>query len=53
MFRGDDWCGCEMYNEIEIKFKTVGCDMVFLSNTEGISFTQLTKTLHDIMENDV
>ena len=42
----------EMYNEIEIKLKTVGCDMVFLPHTDGISSTQLTQTLHDIMEND-
>ena len=41
VFHGDDWKGSDMYNEIEAKLKAVGCDMVFLPHTDGISSTLL------------
>lgn len=39
IFHGDDWKGSSMYTEIESKLKSVGCDMVFLPHTDGISST--------------
>lgn len=41
IFHGDDWKGTSMYNEIESKLNAVGCDMVFLPHTNGISSTML------------
>ena len=37
MYHGDDWKGSLMFEEIERKLSSVGCKMVFLSHTEGIS----------------
>lgn len=42
IFHGDDWKGSSMYDEVEIKLKAVGCEMVFLPHTDGISSTILT-----------
>ena len=42
IFHGDDWKGSSMYDEIENKLSHVGCDMVFLPHTDGISSTLLT-----------
>ncbi|MBR4747954.1 MAG: adenylyltransferase/cytidyltransferase family protein [Abditibacteriota bacterium] len=41
LFHGSDWKGSDMYNEIERQLKEVGCDLVFLPHTEGISSTDL------------
>lgn len=43
IFHGDDWKGSTMYEEIEKKLSSVGCDVVFLPHTQGISST-LIKT---------
>ena len=45
IFHGDDWKGSDMYNEIEQKLKTVGCDMCFLPHTAGISSTDILKQI--------
>jgi glycerol-3-phosphate cytidylyltransferase len=47
LFHGDDWKGSDMYNEIEAKLKTVGCDIVFLPHTEGVSTSQIIQKVHD------
>lgn len=47
IFHGDDWKGSDMYNEIEAKLRSVGCDMVFLPHTDGISTSQLVQKVHD------
>lgn len=39
VFHGDDWKGTSLYNETEEKLRQVGCDMVFLPHTDGISST--------------
>ena len=44
-FIGDDWKGTEVWNTIETELKTVGCDVVYLPYTEGISTTQLRQQL--------
>lgn len=41
IFHGDDWKGSKMFNEVERKLGEVGCKMVFLPHTEGISSTML------------
>ena len=51
IFHGDDWKGSQMYNEIEEKLKSVGCDMVFLPHTDGTSSTLITQILEDIKNN--
>lgn len=47
IFHGDDWKGSDMYNEIEAKLKAVGCNMVFLPHTDGVSSTDIVKKIHD------
>ena len=42
MFHGSDWKGSQMYNEIEEKLAGVGCDIVYLPHTDGVSSTLLT-----------
>lgn len=46
IFHGDDWKGSDMYNEIEAKLKAVGCEMVFLPHTDGVSSTDIVKKIH-------
>lgn len=49
IFHGDDWKGSNLYNDIEVKLKDVGCDMVFLPHTDGTSSTILTQTLQKLL----
>ena len=46
IFHGDDWKGSSMYDEIERKLKSVGCEMVFLPHTDGISSTEIVNKIH-------
>lgn len=46
VFHGDDWKGSAMYDEAERNLKEVGCDMVFLPHTEGVSSTALSQVLY-------
>ena len=46
LFHGDDWKGSSMYDEIEKKLAAVGCDMVFLPHTDGVSSTDIVKKIH-------
>lgn len=52
VFHGDDWKGSKMYDEITEKLKSVGCDMVFLPHTDGISSTTLSEKLNDLKGKD-
>lgn len=45
VFHGDDWKGSDMYNQIEKALQEVGCDVVFLSHTQGISSSALAQAL--------
>lgn len=45
IFHGDDWKGTPMYQEIESKLRSVGCDLIFLPHTEGTSSTLLQQSL--------
>lgn len=42
LFHGSDWKGSTMYNEVEQKLASVGCEIVYLPHTDGISSTILT-----------
>lgn len=46
LFHGDDWKGSSMYCEIEKKLSAVGCDLVFIEHTEGISSSLLQKKIN-------
>lgn len=48
LFHGSDWKGSNMYEEIELKLKNVGAEMVFLPHTEGTSSTMLSEKLGKI-----
>ena len=45
LFHGDEWKGSELYNNIEKKLNEVGCKVVFLPHTEGISSSIITDKL--------
>lgn len=45
VFHGDDWKGSAIYNDIEVKLAAVGCEMVYLPHTQGISSSLLAQAL--------
>lgn len=45
LFHGDEWKGSPMYDEVEAKLRAVGCAVVFLPHTDGVSSTLLAKKL--------
>lgn len=45
LFHGDDWKGSTMYDEVEAKLEAVGCEVVFLPHTQGVSSTLLAQKL--------
>jgi len=45
MFVGDDWKGDKLFNEVELKFKEVGVDLVYLPYTKGVSSTLLREKI--------
>ena len=47
MFHGSDWKGSQMYIETEQKLAAVGCEVVFLPHTDGVSSTLLTEKTKD------
>ena len=50
MFHGSDWKGSQMFNETEKKLNSVGCDVIYLPHTEGISSTILTNKTNDCIK---
>ena len=46
VFHGDDWKGSEMYNSLEEDLSRVGCDLVFIPHTDGVSSTELSHALY-------
>lgn len=46
VFVGSDWKGTESWNQYEREFHKFGCDVVYLSHTEGISSTILRDKLN-------
>lgn len=53
LFHGSDWKGSAMYNEVEKKLTSVGCDIVYLPHTEGISSTILTDKVDDSIKEKI
>ena len=41
LFHGDDWKGSPLYNRIEENLKTVGCKIIYLPHTEGVSSSDI------------
>lgn len=48
LFHGSDWKGSNMYEEIELRLKAVGAELVFLPHTDGTSSTLLSEKLNKI-----
>lgn len=47
-FIGDDWKGTEVWNKIEAELKEVGCDIIYIPYTKGISTTKIREQLKDV-----
>ena len=53
MFVGSDWEGTDKWNRIEEELARIGCKVVYLPHTDGISSTMLrqkTKTISDFYD---
>lgn len=46
VFVGSDWKGTDAWNEYEKQFAEVGCEVVYLDHTDGISSTILRERLN-------
>ena len=46
IFVGSDWKGTPAWNEYERKLAEIGCEVVYLNHTDGISSTILRKKLN-------
>lgn len=53
MFHGSDWKGSQMFNDTEKKLSEVGCDVVFLPHTDGVSSTILTGKTNDSIQETI
>lgn len=47
VFVGSDWKGTPSWNNYEAEFHKLGCDVVYLDHTDGISSTLLRKKIKD------
>ena len=47
VFHGDDWKNTSVYNEMEEKLSALGVEMVYLPHTDGISTSDLVRTISD------
>lgn len=45
VFVGSDWKGTPAWNQYEKEFATIGCDVVYLEHTDGISSSILREKL--------
>lgn len=50
MFVGSDWKGTSQWEKIESDFASSGVEIVYLPHTDGISSTQLTGIIKDILD---
>ena len=46
VFVGSDWKNTEAWNHYEKEFAQVGCDVVYLEHTDGISSTILRERMN-------
>lgn len=49
MFVGDDWKGTPQWIQYEEQFAPVGVEIVYLPHTDGISSTQLTGVIKNLL----
>lgn len=47
VFVGSDWQGTPSWNDYEIEFKKLGCSVIYLEHTNGISSTILREKLNE------
>ena len=47
VFIGDDWKGSERWNKTVHDLAEVGCDVIFLPHTDGVSSTLLREKIED------
>lgn len=47
VFIGDDWKGTPGWNQVEAELKTVGCDVVYLPHTGGVSSTEIRESIEN------
>ena len=50
MFVGSDWKGTPQWDEYEKQFSAVGVEIVYLPHTDGISSTQFTGVIKNILD---
>lgn len=50
MFVGSDWKGTPQWKKYEEEFAPVGVEIVYLQHTDGISSTQLTEVIKDMLD---
>lgn len=48
VFVGSDWKGTEAWKIYEKQFASVGCDVVYLPHTDGISSTELRERMANV-----
>lgn len=48
VFVGSDWKGTQQWNEYEHLFNEIGCTVVYLERTEGISSTMLCQKIEKL-----
>ena len=50
VFVGSDWKGTDAWNKYEKEFAKIGCDVVYIAHTDGISSSILREKLKSIKE---
>lgn len=50
MFVGSDWQGTPQWKQFEEQFAPLGVEIVYLPHTDGVSSTQLTTVIKDILD---
>ncbi|MDE5947159.1 MAG: adenylyltransferase/cytidyltransferase family protein [Oscillospiraceae bacterium] len=50
MFVGSDWKGTSAWKKYESQFAPVGVEIVYLQHTDGISSTQLTEVIKELLD---
>lgn len=50
MFVGSDWQGTPQWTKFEEEFAPIGVEIVYLPHTDGISSTELTEVIKDMLD---
>lgn len=50
MFVGSDWQGTPQWKRFEEQFAPLGVEIIYLPHTDGVSSTQLTTVIKDILD---